>query len=50
MVTSSIINGADLFERISRPNPNNDSIPYPFDGLNTLTRGIRKGEVGCLCR
>ena len=46
---SSIINGADLFERISKPNPNNDSIPYPFDGLNNLTRGIRKGEISLFC-
>ena len=42
---SAIINGTELFDRISRAKPNEDSIPYPFDGLTKMTRGIRTGEI-----
>lgn len=42
---SAIINGTDLFDRISKAKPNEDSIPYPFEGLTKMTRGIRIGEI-----
>lgn len=42
---SAIINGTELFDRISRAKPNEDSIPYPFEGLTKMTRGIRTGEI-----
>jgi len=46
---SAIINGIDLFDRISQAKPNEDSIPYPFEGLNIMTRGIRTGEISLFC-
>lgn len=45
---ANIINGADLFERISTIK-SNDSIPYPFPGLNSKTKGLRKGEISLFC-
>ena len=45
---ANIINGADLFERISTIKTNN-AVPYPFNGLNTKTRGLRKGEISLFC-
>ena len=44
----NIIDGADLFERISTVKKN-DSVPYPFDGLNEKTKGLRKGEISLFC-
>ena len=46
---SSILNGQELFDRISKPRPDMDSIPYPFEGLTRLTRGIRRGEISLFC-
>tara|TARA_R100001594_G_scaffold148645_2_gene204327 strand:- start:717 stop:2327 length:1611 start_codon:yes stop_codon:yes gene_type:complete len=45
---ANIVDGADLFEEISAIKLN-DSIPYPFEGLNTKTRGMRKGEIITFC-
>jgi len=43
-----IVNAADLFDEMVRED-RNDSVPYPWEGLNTLTRGMRKGEVTTFC-
>tara|TARA_Y100000589_G_scaffold11984_1_gene9816 strand:+ start:24574 stop:26187 length:1614 start_codon:yes stop_codon:yes gene_type:complete len=45
---TNIIDGADLFERISTVKKN-DSVPYPFKGLTEKTKGIRKGEISLFC-
>jgi len=42
-----IVNGADLWEQIVA-NDNRSSIPYPWDGLNIKTHGIRTSELVCL--
>jgi len=39
-----IIEGKNLLEEITTPNPPNDH-DYPFDGLQRLTHGIRYGEL-----
>ncbi len=39
-----ILNGVDLWEAITTQN-SVDSTPYPFEGLNEMTRGCRKGEL-----
>lgn len=39
-----IINGADLWETVSTVEEV-ESVPYPFDGLNAMTDGCRKGEI-----
>lgn len=39
-----IISGADMYELVATP-PNYDSVPYPFDGLNDMTKGLRTGEL-----
>jgi twinkle protein len=44
----AIVSGADIHERLTNPK-NTASIPYPFGGLNTMTRGIRKGEIVTFC-
>ena len=43
-----IVDGTELYERLTTPKVN-DSIPYPFQGLNNLTRGLRKGEIVTFC-
>ena len=43
-----IVDGTELYERLTTPKPN-DSIPYPYYGLNELTRGMRKGEIVTFC-
>lgn len=43
-VPDGIINGADLYEQVMKPLKAADC-PYPFDELNKLTYGIRKGEL-----
>jgi len=43
-----IIDGTELFERLTVPKENN-SIPYPYFGLNDLTHGLRKGEIVTFC-
>ena len=45
---ANIIDGADLFDRISTAKAN-DSVPYPFEGLNEKTKGLRKGEISLFC-
>lgn len=45
---ANIIDGADLFDRVSTAKVN-DSIPYPFEGLNEKTKGLRKGEISLFC-
>ena len=39
-----IIQGADIWEDIITDD-NTESVPWPFDGLNQLTHGLRKGEL-----
>lgn len=39
-----IISGVDLYDLVSTP-PNYDCVPYPFDGLNDMTKGLRTGEL-----
>ena len=39
-----IIAGVDMWELVSTPD-NTQSVPYPFDGLNEKTRGLRRGEL-----
>lgn len=43
-----IVSGTDMLQRLKEPKVN-DSIPYPFKGLNKLTRGIRQGEIVTFC-
>lgn len=40
----SIMDGAELFDRITTSKAN-DSVPYPWQGLNDKTHGVRKGEI-----
>ncbi len=44
----AIVSGDDLLTRILNPK-NAESVPYPFDGLNTMTRGLRRGEIVTFC-
>jgi twinkle protein len=39
-----IIAGTELWEQLVAP-PANDSVPYPFVGLNNLLHGCRRGEM-----
>ena len=39
-----IIDGADTWELVST-SQKTESMPYPFNGLNNMTQGIRKGEI-----
>jgi twinkle protein len=39
-----IIDGKDTWELVST-SQKVDSVPYPFNGLNNMTQGIRKGEI-----
>jgi len=39
-----IIDGADTWELVSTTQKS-ESMPYPFNGLNNMTQGIRKGEI-----
>lgn len=43
-----IVDGSELLERLTTPKIN-DSIPYPFSGLNESTKGIRRGEIVTFC-
>ena len=43
-----IVDGSELYERLTVPKEN-DSIPYPYYGLNSLTHGLRKGEIVTFC-
>ena len=43
-----IIDGVDLYELLTSPKKNN-SIDYPFSGLNKLTHGLRRGEIVTFC-
>ena len=43
-----IVAGTELLERLTNPKTY-ESTPYPFLGLNTLTRGLRKGEIVTFC-
>jgi twinkle protein len=43
-----IIDGRELWDTVSKKLVN-DSIPYPWEGLNSLAHGIRKGEIVTLC-
>ena len=43
-----IVSGSDIHDRLMNPK-NTESIPYPWEGLNTLTRGLRKGEIVTFC-
>ncbi len=39
-----IISGVELYDLVSTP-PSYDCVPYPFDGLNDMTKGLRTGEL-----
>jgi twinkle protein len=39
-----IINGIDIWDDLIAED-NTESIPWPYDGLNKLTHGLRKGEL-----
>lgn len=39
-----IIQGQDIWDDIIKED-NTESVPWPFDGLNTLTHGLRRGEL-----
>ena len=43
-----IIDGTDLYKRLTTPREN-DSVPYPYYGLNALTHGLRKSEIVTFC-
>ena len=43
-----IVEGSEVYDRLLNPK-NTESIPYPFQGLNEKTRGIRKGEIVTVC-
>ncbi len=43
-----IVDGRELWDTVSKKIVN-DSIPYPWEGLNALAHGIRKGEIVTLC-
>ena len=43
-----IINGASLYDEVMKPLQKSDC-DYPFEGLNKLTYGIRKGELITVC-
>lgn len=39
-----IISGKDLWEQVAKEDTTS-SVPYPFNGLNEKTKGLRKGEL-----
>lgn len=39
-----IIAGSSLYDLVSTP-PEYDCVPYPFSGLNRMTKGLRTGEL-----
>ncbi len=43
-----IVDGRELWDTVSKKLVN-DSVPYPWEGLNALAHGIRKGEITTLC-
>lgn len=43
-----IVDGRTLWDEVSKKLVN-DSVPYPWNGLNDLAHGIRKGEIVTLC-
>lgn len=43
-VPDGIVSGAALYEEVMKPVQGSD-VDYPFDGMNELTYGIRKGEL-----
>ena len=45
-VPQSIIDGRDLFDLVSEPLHGRDA-DYPYDDLNSVTGGLRKGELVC---
>ena len=43
-----IICGTELYERLTTTKTF-ETVPYPFEGLNTKTHGLRKGEIATFC-
>ena len=43
-----IVDGREIWETVSKE-LTNDGHPYPWEGLNALTHGMRKGEIVTLC-
>jgi len=43
-----IVDGVEIYDLLKNPKEHL-SIPYPFPSLNTMTRGIRKGEIVTFC-
>ena len=44
----TIIDGTELLDRLTTSKVN-ESVPYPWDGLNDKTHGLRKGEIVTVC-
>ena len=43
-----IVDGREIWETVSKE-LTNDGSPYPWEGLNALSHGMRKGEIVTLC-
>ncbi len=44
----TIMEGSELFDRLTTAKVN-ESVPYPWEGLNEKTHGIRLGEIVTVC-
>ena len=44
----TIMEGTELFERLTTTKVN-ESVPYPWEGLNDKTHGLRLGEIVTIC-
>jgi len=44
----TIMDGTELFERLTTSKVN-ESVPYPWENLNSKTHGVRKGEIVTIC-
>lgn len=44
-----VLDMAELADVITDPARKKDSLPYPWEGLNKITRGARQGELVTLC-
>jgi len=44
-----IVDGRDLWPLVSEEDDPGNVVPYPWEGLNRVIRGIRKGEITTIC-
>ena len=44
----AILDGSEMFDRLTTFE-NYETVPYPFKGLNNLTKGFRKSEIATFC-